>query len=154
LERFQVIEQEQISYVVGGFRYGNKMRVLARSNDYLLVWIPGNTSCVYRTWSYQSAVLMVMRRDQHVSSGGVVICEKQSLNADMFAQYAVVINSIFGAGFNETLAVGKTIVVGDQPIAKANPKTPFGFARDEEIKKMRAQIVEELEIEVSYILAA
>jgi hypothetical protein len=153
VERFQDIEQELLSFVVGGFRYGNKMRVLARSDDHLLVWIPGNMSYSNKSWNYSASTMVVFKRSEGASTGAVVICEKKPLGAELFAQHAVTIDRIFGPSFHETLRENRTIVIGNQPVAKVIG-LKFGFEREAAVRRQRAMIVESLEDEISAILVA
>jgi hypothetical protein len=145
VSNFSVLDQEIISGHINGCNYAPKVRVLARTHDNLLLWVPGSSywSGMYGT-RYSGAEMRVVHRRTHgvreLTSG--LICEGQRLKQSIFADNADKIDAVFGECFHKMLETRKTVVVGHcEPFSKIGHELPvtgreFGY---EHVMKQMAE---------------
>lgn len=96
--------------VWNGVDYGRNVRVLARTPERLLIWVPGQSawSGTGQPWRYAESTMIAhsLRRGDYkrLSSGGRL--------AIRLKEKAAAIDGIFGDGFSKLLDPARTIVVG------------------------------------------
>jgi hypothetical protein len=149
VSNFREIDQEIINGTINGCNYGGKIRVLARTNDYLLVWVPGSSH-----WSgmhgtlYTGAEMRIINRRTHghreLVSG--LVCDKERLHNRIFPKYAAKIDETFGEGFHGLLDTRKTVVVGDSDSFSIYGEMPvtgheFGYRQVMEKKVQRELLI-------------
>ena len=149
MSNFQIIDQEIIHASINGVRYGGKPRLLARTQDHLLVWVPGYTSYVNRASGrqYSRSAMVLFERRTHGAHGSKEICSGSRLSLKTFRDNADAIDAVMGEGFHELLEPNKTVVVGDNlPFSTYGNEVPitrntFGYAEYERQKKRREELV-------------
>jgi hypothetical protein len=122
MANFTEIDQEIIPGTINGCNYAPKVRVLARTQEKLLIWVPGSTY-----WSgmngnsYCGASMRVVNRHTHGAQDlkNGLICDDKRLKQSIFADCAEKIDAHMGEGFHKLLGTRKTVVVGDN--------TPFSI---------------------------
>lgn len=107
---FEAREQEQTSKAIDGIAYGRNVRVLARTGERLLIWVPGQSvwSGTGQPWRYEASGMFIHQLDRghyrRLCSGGRL--------ASQLRDQAAEIDRAFGEGFHKLLDPKKTIVVG------------------------------------------
>lgn len=144
MSNFREIDQEIIHGTINGCNYAPRVRVLARTQDKLLIWVPGSSywSGMHGTL-YSGAQMRVVERRTHgaheLTTG--LICEGVRLTKGIFKQFADKIDAHMGEGFHALLDKQKTIVVGDnETFSKIGHELPvtgreFGY---EKVMRQRA----------------
>lgn len=109
-DNFETREQEVINRAIDGIAYGRGVRVLARTGEKLLIWVPGQSAWngTGRPWRYEPSAMFVHQLDRghyrRLSSGGRVDTRIRGKAAE--------IDQAFGEGFHKLLDPHKTVVVG------------------------------------------
>lgn len=150
MSNFQTLEQELTGRTINGCDYGRPCRVLARTQDLLLLWVPGSKGSYYGA-TYHPAEMRCMPRRTHgwreLDSG--LICSGERLHNRVFAKFANEIDSHLGEGFHALLDVHKTVVVGDnEAFSKYGHELPvtgreFGYTDLMEKKAIRERLISE-----------
>ncbi len=151
MSNFRTVDQELLPATINGCRWGGKPRLLARTQDHLLVWIPGYTSYVNRMVGnrYSSASMVLLERREHAAHGCTEICEGRKLHRKIFKVFATEIDAVLGEGFHALLEPDKTVIVGDnEPFSYTGceiPITPqtFGYEKHMAQKALREKLVAE-----------
>jgi hypothetical protein len=152
MSNFREIDQEIIHGTINGCSYAPKVRVLARTHDTLLIWVPGSSywSGMHGTLYSGTQMRVVNRRDHgaHELTTGL-ICEGMRLKKSIFKEFADKIDAHLGEGFHALLDTKKTIVVGDnQPFSKIGHEMPvtgreFGYEKVMRQRALREKLIAE-----------
>jgi len=151
MSNFRSVDQELLSATINGMKLGGKPRLLARTQDHLLVWIPGYTSYVNRMVGnrYSTSSMVLLERREHAAHGATEICEGRKLHKKIFKMFAAEIDAQLGEGFHALLEIDKTVIVGDnEPFSKYGheiPITPqtFGYEKFMAQNVLREKLVAE-----------
>jgi hypothetical protein len=114
MSNFQEIEQEIAPCAINGVYYGPHNRVLARTQDWVLLWCTGRSQRgggLHNIW--YPASMMIVARTQRPRPQYRRVCDNERCHNRVFAKVADKIDAVFGEGFHALLDVKKTIVVGD-----------------------------------------
>jgi hypothetical protein len=126
----QIIDQETIDKVINGVDYGKKPRLLARSPEYILIWIPTQMIAIKRKITRET----------------ITICAVARLSGAVFLNHATAIDKIFGKGSYVLLAPNKTVVFDDcKPWSIYGNEVPigphnFGYSAEMEKKVIRDRL--------------
>lgn len=107
----RTVEQEIINRAVDGIDYGRRVRVLARSGERMLLWVPGQPvwAGTGQAWAYSSAHMML-----HLGNGRYNrLCDGGRLSARRIAELAAPIDAAFGEGFAKLIEIKATVIVGE-----------------------------------------
>jgi hypothetical protein len=152
MSNFRTVDQEIIKGAVNGCNYAPRVRVLARTQDLLLLWVPGSSvwSGMYGTQYHGAEMRVVMRREhgqRELISG--LICSGVRFKQSIFKDFATEIDKHLGEGFHALLETKKTIIVGDnEPFSiygNELPVTPrrFGYEKFQRQIALREKLVAE-----------
>jgi hypothetical protein len=115
MSNFQTIDQEVHKGAINGCSFAPRVRILARTNERLLIWAPGSNywSGMYGT-QYSGAEMRIIARRIHAKDS-ILVCDGKRLKNSIFAECADKIDAVFGEGFHKLLDTRKTVVIGDNP---------------------------------------
>jgi hypothetical protein len=115
MSNFTTIDQETVSRIINGVDYGAVGKVLARTQDKLLVWFGGSSGKgggYGSVWS-PATLRVIGRKDHGGNSLSKKICEGERFHQRVFEKYGEKIDKHFGEGFWRLLELRQTVVVGD-----------------------------------------
>lgn len=149
MSNFQTLDQEIIKGAINGCSFAPRTRVLARTNERLLIWAPGSNywSGMYGT-QYSGAEMRIIDRRIHAKDS-ILVCDGKRLKNSIFAECADKIDAVFGEGFHKLLDTRKTVAVGDnKPFSITGVEIPlsgneFGYKLMMHRQKVREQLTAE-----------
>lgn len=110
---FRVLEQERTSKAIDGVDYGRNVRILARADGKLLLFVPGQSAWngTGQPWRYEPSCLMVHvdggQRYHRLASGGRLVSRLRE------AAITRKIDEHFGEGFHKLLDPKGTVEIGE-----------------------------------------
>jgi len=152
MSNFRTVDQEVIPGTINGCSYAPRVRVLARTQDLLLLWVPGSNvwSGMYGT-QYHGAEMRVVQRRTHgadeLTQG--FICSGVRFKQSIFKDFAAEIDKHLGEGFHALLETKKTVIVGDnEPFSIYGNELPisprrFGYEKHQRQMALREKLVAE-----------